>query len=115
MSTEANFAISETEDRGVAVLLVRGEVDVSTAPELGNRLFSLADEGRRDVVVDLSEVTFVDSTALGVLVGALKRFRSNGGDVRLVVTEPQISKVLEITGLTEVFSIFPTSEEAVGA
>jgi len=63
-------------------------------------------------VVDLLGVTFLDSTALGVLVGALKRCREAGGDLRLVIAEPRILKVFEITGLTEVFTITPTIDEA---
>ena len=113
MSTEVNFDVAERDENGVPVLTVRGEVDVSTAPELRERLLGLAERGRTVAVVDLSEVSFVDSTALGVLVSGVKRLRSAGGDLRLVVTQPHITKVFEITGLTEVFKIFPTSAEAV--
>ncbi|MGH9028434.1 MAG: STAS domain-containing protein, partial [Acidimicrobiales bacterium] len=61
---------------------------------------------------DLSEVSFVDSTALGVLVTAVQQLRAEGGDLRLVVIDPHISKVLQITGLTDVFAIYATSAEA---
>jgi anti-sigma B factor antagonist len=88
-------------------------VDVSTAPELREKLLALAEQGCTIAVVDLSEVSFVDSTALGVLVSGVKRLRSAGGDLRLVVTQPRISKVFEITGLTDVFHIYSTAEEAV--
>lgn len=113
MTTDVNFDVSEVEREGTPVLEVRGEVDVSTAPELREKLLALAEQGRTVAVVDLSEVSFVDSTALGVLVSGVKRLRSSGGDLRLVVTQPRISKVFEITGLTDVFSIFATAEEAV--
>ena len=56
------------------------------------------------VIVDLTDVSFIDSTGLGVLVGAVRDVRADGGDLRLVVTEPQIIKLLELTGLDEVFS-----------
>ncbi|MHB8681541.1 MAG: STAS domain-containing protein [Acidimicrobiales bacterium] len=113
MTTDVNFDVAETERGGVPVLAVRGEVDVSTAPELRERLLALAEQGKSLAVVDLTEVSFVDSTALGVLVSGVKRLRNSGGDLRLVVTQPHISKVFEITGLTEVFAIFPTVDEAV--
>jgi anti-sigma B factor antagonist len=113
MSTDVNFHVAESDNNGVPVLAVRGEVDVSTAPELRERLLGLAERGQSVAVVDLSEVSFVDSTALGVLVSGVKRLRSAGGDLRLVVTQPHINKVFEITGLTEVFRIFPNSAEAV--
>ena len=113
MTTDANFDVAEIDHSGVPVLTVRGEVDVSTAPELRERLLLLAERRPTTAVVDLSDVSFVDSTALGVLVSGVKRLRSGGGDLHLVVTQPHISKVFEITGLTEVFRIFPTLEEAV--
>ena len=113
MSTDTNFDVAETDYGGLPVLTVRGEVDVSTAPELRERLLQLAERGGTTAVVDLSEVSFVDSTALGVLVSGVKRLRSSGGDLHLVVTQPHISKVFEITGLTDVFRIFPTLDEAV--
>jgi anti-sigma B factor antagonist len=115
MTTEVNFDVTETDREGVPVLSVQGEVDVSTAPELRERLLALADKGTTVAVVDLSEVSFVDSTALGVLVSGVKRLRNAGGDLRLVVTQPRISKVFEITGLTDVFKIYGSADEAVRA
>lgn len=115
MNTDANFDVSEAVRDGIPVLAVKGEIDVSTAPELRERLLAAAESGQTVVVVDLSDVSFVDSTALGVLVSGVKRFRSVGGDLRLVVTRPHISKVLEITGLNDVFAIYVTAEDAVKA
>jgi anti-sigma B factor antagonist len=111
---EEEFEVAE-HDGDIPVLAVRGEIDVSTAPELRDRLVQINQRGTTTVVVDLSEVSFLDSTALGVLVSGLKRFRSAGGDLRLVVTGRSVSKVLEITGLHEVFKIYETAEAAVSA
>jgi anti-sigma B factor antagonist len=94
------------------VLAVNGEVDVYSAPRLRERLVDLVSQGHRQIVVDLEGVDFLDSTGLGVLVGGLKRLRSHGGDLSLVCTQPRILKVFEITGLTTVFSISPTVDEA---
>ena len=110
---EEVFEIAERVDGQTPVLSIRGEIDVATAPELRDRLLAVAQTGNEIVVVDLSEVTFLDSTALGVLVSGLKRFRSGGGDLRLVVTGRSVAKVLEITGLAEVFPIFETAQAAV--
>jgi anti-sigma B factor antagonist len=115
MTTKVNFEITNFEHNTVPVLAVRGEIDVATAPELRERLLALAEHDRTIVVVDLTDVSFVDSTALGVLVSSVKRLRRNGGDLRLVVTEPHIAKVLAITGLTEVFRTYTTTGEAVSA
>lgn len=107
------FQVKVREQAGASVVSAEGEVDVSTAPALRQRLYELPESAK--VVVDLSEVTFLDSTGLGVLVAALKRVRESdaGGDLRLVVTRPQVSKVLEVTGLSTVFSVFSSLDEAL--
>lgn len=98
---------------GIPVLAVTGEIDVYTAPSLRQQLVELSQKGATTAVVDLSDVSFVDSTGLGVLVSGLKRFREAGGDLPLVVTQPQILKVLEITGLATVFTVHPTAAAAL--
>jgi anti-sigma B factor antagonist len=95
------------------VLVVKGEVDVYTAPRLREKLVELVSQGRRQIVVDLEGVDFLDSTGLGVLVGGLKRLRSHGGELTLVCTHQRILKVFEITGLTKVFSIVGSVDQAV--
>ena len=114
---DQTFEISEhpAGATGVPVVAVAGEIDVATAPALRDRLQAQVHSGASTVVVDLLQVTFLDSTALGVLVGALKHCREAGGDLRLVISEARILKVFEITGLTQVFSISPTVEQALGA
>jgi anti-sigma B factor antagonist len=110
---EQTFQIADEEVDGIPVVSASGEIDVATAPPLRDRLQSLTAAGRSTVVVDLLGVTFLDSTALGVLVGALKRCRESGGELPLVITEPRILKVFEITGLTGVFPIHASVEDAV--
>ncbi|HEX3948143.1 MAG TPA: STAS domain-containing protein [Acidimicrobiales bacterium] len=109
---DQTFEIAEDTAGGLPVVSVTGEIDVATAPQLRDRLQSRVAAGSSTVAVNLLDVTFLDSTALGVLVGALKRCREAGGDLRLVIAEPRILKVFEITGLTEVFSIYGTVDEA---
>ena len=104
----------KVEERGdVAVLAVSGEVDVATVPRLREQLHGLVASGTPRIVGDLDAVDFLDSTGLGVLVGALKRVRANGGELALVCTAPRIRKVFEVTGLTKVFSLFDSVDEAV--
>ena len=109
------LGLDVTERDGRAVLSVRGEVDVYTAPRLRERLVELVAQGKHQIVVDLEGVDFLDSTGLGVLVGGLKRLRSHDGDLALVCTQPRILKVFEITGLTKVFSIHDSVDAALAA
>jgi anti-sigma B factor antagonist len=66
-----------------------------------------------NVIVDFSDTTFIDSTTLGVLVGGVKRLRPNGGQLSLVCSDRNITKIFEITGLDKVFPIYETRNEAV--
>lgn len=99
----------------IEVVTVVGEVDVHTAPQLREKLRQVIDEQPRDVVVDIAGVPFMDSTALGVLVGALKRARLAGGTLRLAGPDPLASKILRVTGLVKVFSIHPDLANALGS
>lgn len=108
-----DLGLDVSERDGWAVLAVSGEVDVATAPRLREQLIELVNRGSNRIVVDLERVEFLDSTGLGVLVGALKRVRTSDGDFALVCTEPRILKLFEITGLTKVFPIRRSIDEAV--
>ena len=108
-----DLGLEVSEREGWAVLAVSGEVDVATAPKLREQLIELVNSGSIRIVVDLENVEFLDSTGLGVLVGALKRVRTSDGELALVCTEPRILKVFEITGLTKVFPMRRTVDEAV--
>ena len=96
-----------------AVVDVTGEIDVYTAPKLREKLIDLVSEGSYNVVVNLEGVEFLDSTGLGVLVGALKRVKAHDGSLALVCTQNKILKIFKITGLTKVFPIHDSVEEAV--
>ena len=108
-----DIGLELNERDGYSVLAVSGEVDVATVPKMREQLHGLVARGDKRIVVDLDEVDFLDSTGLGVLVGALKRVRSSGGDLQLVCTQPRIRKVFEVTGLTKVFAIHDNLDEAL--
>jgi anti-sigma B factor antagonist len=97
------------------VVAVGGEIDLFTAPELKAAIGEALESGHTRIVVDLSATTFLDSTALGVLIGAVKRLRSRDGVLTIVNTDQNIAKTFEITGLDQIFTIRPTREEAVDA
>jgi anti-sigma B factor antagonist len=95
-----------------SVVDVKGEIDVYTAPKLREKLIELVSEGSYDVVVNLEGVDFLDSTGLGVLVGALKRVKAHDGSLSIVCTQDKILKIFKITGLTKVFPIHASVEAA---
>lgn len=101
-------AISERRDGTTSVVTVQGEVDVASAPTLRGKLHAVCTEGMSSVTIDLRNVTFLDSSALGVLVGALRRCRENGTRFALVIDSPRLLKLFEITGLNSVFEITGT-------
>ncbi len=107
-----DLRIESSKRDGTAILGLRGEVDVYTAPKLKSSLIDLVDEGSYDIVVDLSEVDFIDSSGLGVLVGGLKRVKSHEGSISLVCSQENILKIFRITGLNKVFPIYSSLEEA---
>jgi anti-sigma B factor antagonist len=109
-----NFDIKTEKLRDDAYLIaLAGEVDLYTAPEFKQQLLEVVGRGGKDVVVDFSDTTFIDSTTLGVLVGGVKRLRPNGGQLSLVCSDRNITKIFEITGLDKVFPIYATRDEAV--
>jgi anti-sigma B factor antagonist len=97
---ELTFEVNEQVTGGVPVVAVVGEIDVATAPTLAEHL-GVHEEAGAAVVV------------LGVLVGSFKRLRQSGGTLKLVIAEPRILKVFEITDLIRVFPIFATVDEAL--
>ncbi|MBW3084893.1 Anti-sigma-B factor antagonist [Austwickia sp. TVS 96-490-7B] len=107
--------VSTKEDRGVAIVTVDGDVDVSNATRLRDTLDHVLATGRAHVVVDVRGVPFMDSTGLGVLVGRMKVVRARRGSIRLVVTAPRMLRVLSITGLDTVFPLYDTPEDAVAS
>jgi anti-sigma B factor antagonist len=110
-----DLSLSTRIEGGRAVVEVAGEIDVYTAPKLREQLADLVDSGRYDIIVDMGGVEFLDSTGLGVLVGGLKRVRLHEGTLRLVCEQERILKIFRITGLTKVFPIYASADEAVAA
>ena len=101
----ADLELEATTLGDSARVTVRGEVDVATAPELREKLHELIQAGVREIVLDCRELAFLDSSGIGLLVAVRKRL----GDGELVIEapQPQVRKVLELTGVTEQLSLRP--------
>jgi anti-sigma B factor antagonist len=103
-------------DSGVAVVRVTGEVDVATCGLLRDGLLRVVtDENYRGLVVNLADVSFIDSTGIGVLVGVWRRISATDGNLALAMPSRQVQGVLDATGLAKVLSIYGLEEEAVQA
>jgi anti-sigma B factor antagonist len=112
--TTDDFRVSDYAlDSKTHIIEVEGQVDLYTAPEFKQRTLDVIRDGKKRVIVDLSGVGFMDSTGLGVLVGALKRLRKTQGELMLVVTDYDVERLLQITGLDGVFSIYRSRDDAL--
>lgn len=100
------------DDRGRTVIELNGELDVFTAPLLRDVLLGVSGDGRNFLAVVMTGVAFLDSSGLGVLIGAAKRANAGGGGLCMAGARDNVLKVLRITGLTRVMPAFPTLEEA---
>jgi anti-sigma B factor antagonist len=107
--------LDESVSESVHVVSPSGEIDMLTAPQLGRRILSLFEEGKTRLVVDLSKVTFMDSSGIGVILDALRRLKTRRGSLVLVCPSERILRPFEITGLVGYLKIFGTREEALGA
>jgi len=111
--SKLSFAVTERAlDEHTSVLNVEGELDLAAAPSLKWALADVTQAGATQLVVDLSRVTFIDSTALGVLVGA-HRSLSAGARLAIACRHPDVLNIFELTGLDATFDIFPTFEDAL--
>ncbi|MEO6913590.1 MAG: STAS domain-containing protein [Candidatus Baltobacteraceae bacterium] len=96
-----------------AVFRLRGCLDLATSPSLRAALLESANEGKHEIIVDLTQLEFIDSTGLGALIGAHRRATENGGRVGLIVAEGPIQRLLNITGLIRVFGVYADLESAL--
>ncbi len=110
------FSIKTAELGGNAfVVTMTGEADLHTAPQLDRALQGVIALGGTAVAVDLGDVSFIDSTALGVLIRHQPRFKSRGGDLVLVTQDRRVLRTFEITGLDRIFSIEKRLDDGIAA
>ena len=106
------LSVRVQRSNGGAVMWLSGELDMATAPELRQAIVAAVADGATDLVLDLSEVSFCDSVGLGIIVGGLKRARSQGGDLRLRAVPARLAETLALTGLDRAITIEPSVASA---
>lgn len=110
---ELSIDIKSEHDGGAIVFRLRGSLDLATSPSLRGALLEEAEKDRHDIIVDLTQLEFLDSTGLGALIGAHRRAAEHSGHVRLIVQDGPIARLLNITGLMRVFGVYATLEAAL--
>jgi anti-sigma B factor antagonist len=110
-----DFGISTTISGEWVVVAVSGEVDMATGPALRDNLLSVLADGTPRIVLDLSGVTFMDSSGLGALLGSQRRARLLDGEIRLGAPSDRVLEILRLTNLDRVFDVHPTVAAATGA
>ena len=108
------LTIEVQHEPGNAIVTAAGEIDISSVTLLRERLFELAASSRY-LVIDLDQVTFIDSAGLSALVGAANRAAAHGGSLHVVCTRPKIRKLFRLTGLDRRLPPAPTLDEALAA
>jgi anti-sigma B factor antagonist len=114
--TKTAMQIEVANEGGTTIVRPTSErLDIEVAAEFRAMLLSLIDQGQRQLVIDLKDVTFIDSSGLGALVSALKTLKrgSGAGDVRLARVQPPVVSLLEIIRLNRVFTSYPSVEQAI--
>jgi len=107
-------AVRDVQYKGdVAIVKLAGEVDMSQSPSVHQALVEVLEKQPKRLVIDLTEVSYMDSSGVGILVDALRRVRVNGGKVALAGVAPRVLSVLQITKLDQFFEIHPTLHEAL--
>ncbi len=112
---EMDLLIRTRTVEGIPVIELSGELDSYTCSLFRDAVKEVIEQGNPNVVVNMSNVEYIDSSGLGTLVGGLKRASEKGGRIAVVSSENQICKVLEITGLEKVFPIFKDEADAASS
>jgi anti-sigma B factor antagonist len=112
MAETLSIDVQTDDDGRTHLFALHGDLDVATSPALRAALMDAASAERQNIIVDLSHLAFLDSTGLGALIGANKRAKEGAGEVRLVAQEGQILRLLRITGLLDVFRVYPSVDAA---
>lgn len=110
---EMDLQINVRKAEGVPVIELAGEVDAYTSARFRESMVELIENGAVNLVINMENVDYIDSSGLGALVGGLKRASEREGHILIVCSNPQVRKVFEITGLEKVFSLFSSETDAV--
>ena len=105
--------VRETDYTTAIIMEPRGEIDLYSSPQLRERIRELSDMGYIHLLFNMQDVTYLDSTGLGALIKAVLLVKPKGGTIRLYNIKKHIMELIQLTMLTQLFSLYQTEEEAL--
>jgi anti-sigma B factor antagonist len=115
MSDKTPLTIGNESMKRVDLVTVEGRIDSTNASVLDDELKEIMGNGRHNIVLNLNKVSYMSSAGLRVLVGTLRECKGKRGDVRIAEPSERVNEVLELAGLTSLFSVYESATEAVGS
>lgn len=109
----SNFSVAFRETGTTTILVIRGELDAHTAPELESAIKRCRDEGKIHLIVSGRDLKYISSAGLGVFMAFIDEIRSLGGDIKICALQPKILDVFDLLGFSLIYHIVPTEEEAI--
>lgn len=104
--------VSNNLENGELLVKIEGEVDVYTSIDLKKELTKLVESDQKNIIIDLENVNYMDSSGLGVLVALLKELKKIGGELKLISLPVSVKKIFDLTRLTKFFNIYNNLDEA---
>ncbi len=109
-----DLKIDVREEKNIPIVSINGEIDIYTYPKLTETLNSIIEKGSTEIVINLENVRYIDSTGLGALADGANRVFDQGGHVSIICNKPQVKKIFDVSGLAKRnLSLFPSEREAV--
>lgn len=105
--------IKTRDTEGVIILDIDGEIDLYNAPEIKDTIKGLMDDGKKQIIINLEAVSYIDSSGIGALISSLSNLKKIGGSLKIIHVYDSVKKVFELTKLTSFFEIYDSEDEAV--
>jgi len=112
---EGFMEINRRENNNIVILDINGEIDLYNAPDIKDTIKELIDEEKRQIIINLEKVSYIDSSGIGVLISSLSNLKKVGGALKIINVYASVKKVFELTKLTSFFDIFDSEDEALGS
>ncbi len=101
------------KSNNITLVVLRGEIGTETVNQFKDKIDAIINEGRKRLIMDFQEVSYLNSMGLGVVAATLKKVKKDKGDLKLINLSPSVQELFELTRLTKVFEIFDSEESAI--